>query len=275
MENRFGFRFYNAGKRISEMIKFSTTDSAAGQAEHGDGISSWPLDAPEKEWFFVPLEVKCGNETVRVNFKDDIKTKFGHRGVVLLDPYYDAANEDPEEDKTKYAVAATEEAAVARAEEIWNSYLLVVIERHLSDCDQALSAGGRPRKASGFTKYAFKTLGKVDPGDTYAHTENVKLAGDGGAVQAQLATLTALLLALASGQKLEPEAIKALLNITPAGETSGKPVTSGIATGKISKPIEGSDGWVKGEGNLDKGTLRAREGAKPKSDRTKEAVTAL
>lgn len=273
MEQGFGFRFYNAGKRISELIKFSTTDSALGQAEHGDGISNWPLEAPEKSWFFVPNEVTCGTEIVRVTFKEDVLRKFGSRGVVLLDPQYDASNEDPEKDLT--AVAATEEAVVERAEQLWHLYTLGVIERHLHDSDQALAAGGRPRKASGFTKFCFKLHDKIDPGDTYAHTENVAKANDSG-LQSQLSTLTALVIALASGQKLEPEALKALLNVTPAADVSGKPVTSGIATGTISKPIgDKPDGWAKGVGNLDKGTLREKGAPKAKGARTEEAVSAL
>lgn len=270
MEQGFGFRFYNAGKRISEMLRFSTTDSSLGQAEHGDGISYWALDAPEKGWFFVPAEISGGTETIRVTFKDDIQRKFGHMGVVLLDPRHDIASEDPERDLQ--AVAAEEDAVIERAEKLWNSYTLSVIERHLSDCDQALASGGRPRKASGFTKYCFKLHGKIDPGDTYAHTANVAASADSG-VQSQISTLTTLVVALLSGQKLEPEALKALIPQAPA--EGGRPVTSGIATGKISKPIENADGWVKGTGNLDKGTLSVKESPKAKSDRAKEAVGAL
>lgn len=283
MEQGFGFRFYNAGKRISELIKFSTTDSALGQAEHGDGISNWPLEAPEKSWFFVPNEVDCGTERIRVTFKDDIRSKFGARGVVLLDPRHDASTEDPERDITP--VAATEEAVVERAEQLWHLYTLGVIERHLHDSDQALAAGGRPRKASGFTKFCFKLHDKIDPGDTYAHTENVSKGGVSGdvaavltAMQQQQANTTAILLAIASGQKLDPEMLKALMTPpTPAPVIeTGKPVTSGIATGTISKPIgDKPDGWAKGVGNLDKGTLREKGAPKAKGARTEEAVSAL
>jgi hypothetical protein len=254
MEQGFGYRFYNAGKRISEMIKFSTTNSALGQAEHGDGISSWPLEAPEKGWFFVPAEVDCGTETIRVTFKDDIRRKFGYMGVVLLDARHNSGNEDPEKDLQ--AVASSEEAVIARAEKLWELYTLGVIEKHLADCDQALASGGRPRKASGFTKYCFKMHGKIDPGDTYAHTADVKPGND-----QLLGALTLALIAMAKGEKIDTAMLEKAA--TPSG-ASGKPVTSGIATGEIKKPITGGDGWEK-----------AKDVPKGKSDRGKEAAAAL
>src|SRR6266702_2535523 len=177
METGFGFKFYNAGKRISELFRFSTTDTSAGQAEHGDGTSFWALDAPEKGWFFVPAEISAGSETIRVNFAEDIKRKFGHMGVVLLDARHSRANEDPDKELQTYARAASEAEVIVRAEELWQQYTLSVISSHLSDCDQALSSGGRPRKASGFTKYCFKLHGKIDSGDTFAHAASVPAGG--------------------------------------------------------------------------------------------------
>lgn len=260
----FGYRFYNAGKRINEVLRFSISESSGGKGGYSandmQGVGYWAIDAPEKSWVFVPAEIQSGTETVRVNFKQDVITKFGQHGVVLLDERHKAENEDPE--KPLQPIAATEEAVIARAEEIWKLYTLTVIERHLSDCDQALAAGGRPRKAVGFTKFCFKLHGKIDPGDTYAHTENVPRQDAG--IQAQLSMLTGLFMALASGQKIDPDTLKGLM--TPTGATEGTVVTSGIATGKITKPIDTTraDGW-------DKSTVTG----KGKSERSKEAVSAL
>ena len=280
MEPGFGYRFYNAGKRISEHLRFSISESSQGKGGYtpGDqqGTGFWPLDAPEKGWFFVPAEMESGNETVRVNFRNDIQAKFGERGVVLLDPRWDVKKEDPDKEVSQYPVAPTEEAVIERAEKIWNLYTLAVIERHLQDSDQALAAGGRPRKATGFTKFCFKLHGKIDPGDTFAHTENLPkpggVSGDVAAVlaamQAQQASTNSILLAIASGQKLDPEMLKALM-APPVhqtfGEVSGKPVTSGIATGKINKPVaDQADGWEK-----------STAAPKGKGERAKEAVGAL
>lgn len=295
METGFGFKFYNAGKRISELFRFSTTDSSAGQAEKGDGTSFWALEAPEKGWFFVPTEISAGTETIRVNFAEDIKRKFGHMGVVLLDPRYNRAEEDPDKELQGYAIAASEAGVIERAEEIWKLYLRSVVDNHMADCDQALSAGGRPRKASGFTRYALKVLAVDDPGQQLLNSNTQGVTGDVAAVlsamQAQQSATNAILIALASGQKLDADMLKALSAPVAIGTPGARridtpPVRSGEeretmevdgqqAVGVEARIQRRNDGWEKGEGNRDKGTLSLRNDARPKKERAAEAAKAL
>lgn len=264
METSFTYEFYNAGLRIEELMKFSVSDSAQGKggysADDRHGVGSWPMVAPEKDWFIVPAELESGLETVRVNFRRDIMLRHGEKGVVVLDPRHDPAKEDPDKPLSTYPIAPTRELAIERAEKLWEEYTLAVIERHLSDCDMALAAGGRPMKAKGFTKYCFKLHGKVDPGDTYTHAANVAQPGMSADVQAVLSSMqsqqqmmNAILLAVLSGTKPDPALLEALTKpaTVPSVPTgNGKPVTSGIATGQIAKPIgDRPDGWDKAKGN--------------------------
>lgn len=243
MESDFRYEFYNAGSRISELMRFSISSSSAGFNADGNDAQSvgyWPLNAPREGFFTVPSEVKSGHEILRVGFADDIRRRFGKQGVVLIDSKWEPDKEDPDKEASEYPIAPTKELAVERAQAIWQLYLRRMVESHLSDCQNAMAAGGAPRAASGFTKKAFKLLGIADPGEQYF--AGLKEAGKNAsqpndaliAIQQQNNAMMAVVLAIASGQKLDPELLKSLL---PQPGTPVMPVMSGIATGEIKKPI--------------------------------------
>lgn len=233
-------RFYNAGDKLEEYMSYSLPDSM--QQDNGKhSLSRWALIAPKQGWFDVPTTLDVNGETVALYFVKDISLKFGKRGIVKLDPQYDATKEDSERSVTEYPVASTEDACIARGAEIWQLYLRSIVENHLRDCQAAMSAGGAPTASSGFTKHAMKLLGIDDPGEKYFN--QLKQGGPAGvsadvaailaSQQQQTQAMMTALLAIASGQKLDPEALKAAL-APPAMPAS---MTSGVATGKITKPV--------------------------------------
>lgn len=243
----FRYEFYNAGERIDEMMRFSISSSSAGfNAEGNDSqsVGFWHLNAPAESFFTVPAEMTSGNEVVRVNFATDIKQRLGRQGVVLVDPKWDPAVEDPDEELTKYPVAPNRDLARKRGAEIWQLHLETIVKAHLGDCENAMAAGGTPRAARGFTKKCFKMLGVADPGEAYFKglKHGARPAGNGDAsnsvvleIQRQNQAMMGIMLAIASGQKIDPEMLKALM---PApGAAPAGPVMSGIATGEITKPM--------------------------------------
>jgi len=248
MESDFNYEFYNAGMRIDEHMRFSISASSAGFNSDGNDTQSlgyWHLHAPRESFFFVPAVIQSGLEEMRVNFAADIKRRFGKQGVVLVDAKWKPENEDPDKDVSEYAVAPTRELAQKRAEEIWQLHLKKIVEQHLADCQNAMAAGGAPRAAAGFTKKAFKILGIADPGEQYFAGlkdagRNAAFSGQSNDVlltlQQQNQTMMALVVAIASGQKVDPELLKALA--PQPGKAPIMPVTSGIATGEIKKPVE-------------------------------------
>ncbi len=247
-QSGFYYEFYNAGVRHQELMPFSISATSAGFNADGNdphSIGHWSLDAPPEGFFRVPAEIQSGNEMLRVNFAEDIKRKFGKLGMVLIDSKWDPDQEDPDKELSEYPIAPTRELAVKRAEAIWQLHLRRIVEAHLSDCQNAMAAGGAPRAASGFTKKAFKLLGIADPGEQYF--AGLKEAGKNAAVTASGETNTLLLemqrqnqammsiiLAVATGQKIDPELLKALMAPAAKGPAA---VTSGIATGEIKKPV--------------------------------------
>lgn len=248
MESDFRYEFYNAGRRIDELMRFSISSSSAGFNADGNDIQSvgfWHLDAPKESFFGVPAELPSGHEVLRVNFADDIKRRFGKWGVVLVDAKWDPKKEDPEKEVSEYPIAPNRNAAVKRAEEIWQLHLRQIVESHLADCQNAMAAGGAPRAASGFTKKAFTLLGIADPGEQYF--KGLKEAGKNAAgsqvnndvlleIQRSNQVMMGIVLAIASGQKIDPELLKQFT--APAGAQAPRgTVMSGIATGEIKKPV--------------------------------------
>jgi hypothetical protein len=291
MESDFKYEFYNAGHRIQESMRFSISSSSAGFNADGNDTQSigyWTLDARKEDFFFVPSEIASGNEILRVNFAQDIKRRFGKQGVVLIDPKHNPEKEDPEEVVSKYPVAPDREAAVARGEAIWLLHLRKIVEGHLADCQNAMAAGGAPRATAGFTKKAFKLLGIADPGEQYflGLKETGKAAGLSGtndillAMQQQQTAMMAIVLAVASGEKIDPELLKAL--IPKAGAIPIGPIASGVATGEIRKPVGEFDPKKAG---LDGKAVEVKPGqvgldaydrhSKGKSERAKNAERAL
>lgn len=238
-----GKRFYNAGDKIDETLAYSIP---TGQDVHC--IARYPLICPREDFFTVPtsIEIQQTGESLSVQFAKDVTRKFGNRGVVAIDPEYDAEKEDPEMDLEKYPFAANDKDAVLRGNELWNRYLRKVVESHLNDCESARAAGGAPRSAQGFTKRAMKLLKIQDPGEQYFNS----LANGGAgqtrgtdpvvaALQAQNQMIMTMLMQLIAGKNVDPDALKKLAETPNAVglNDKGEVVTSGIATGKINKPI--------------------------------------
>lgn len=246
MESEFRYEFYNAGTRIEELMRFSISSSSAGFNADGNDAQSvgyWPLRAPKEGFFTVPAELPSGHEVLRVNFADDIKRRFGKQGVVFIDSKHNPEKEDPEKELSEYPVAPTKELAIKRGEEIWQLHLRRIVESHLADCQNAMAAGGAPRAAAGFTKKAFNLLGIADPGEQYfaglKEAGKNATAGPGNDVLLEIQrsnqAMLAVVLAVASGQKIDPELLKGLM--PQAGKVPITPVTSGIATGEIKNPV--------------------------------------
>lgn len=264
-------RFYNAGDRIDEIFRFS--DLEGGDIHF---IGYWPF-APSKEaWIDVPTEMEFRNGTIAVRFVQDIKLKFGPRGIVMLDPQWDPAKENPETELWKYPVAPTKELVIERAEKLWQLYLRKIVEGHLADCQSAMAAGGAPRAASGFTKRALKLLNIQDPGELYFQNlqkgntaNNAGVSDETKAILASqgqmMQTMMMLMIQIAGGQKVDPEAIKKAMEPTKTPET----LTTGVMTGKVAKPI---DHTLRGSGP-DADVFDRK--VKDKGTRNKEAVAAL
>jgi hypothetical protein len=246
METGFHYKFYNAGVRIRESMRFSISSSSAGFNSDGNDTQSvgfWTLDAPKEDFFSVPAEIPSGQEILRVNFAADIQRRFGRQGVILIDPQWNPDKEDPDKDVSDYPVAPSEGLAVERGNVIWRLHLEKIVQQHLNDCQNAMAAGGAPRAAAGFTKKAFKLLGIADPGEQYF--QGLKEAGKSAthsqnndvlvAIQQQNQAMMGILLAVVSGEKIDPELLKAL--VPKPGQPIPGQVTSGIATGKIDKPV--------------------------------------
>jgi len=266
-------RFYNAGHRIDETIAFSLPEG--GDIHY---IGRWPLRAPKESWFEVPSELEVQNTTISVQFIRDIKQKFGPRGIAMLDPLWDPAKEDPELELWKYPFAPTEELVVERAQKLWNLYLRKVVEGHLADCQSAMAAGGAPRAASGFTRNALKALNIQDPGEQYFLNLQKGQAGNGHGAgvsddvkailvqQGQMMnSMMAIVIALASGQKLDPEQLKAQMEPAKTPDS----LTTGVMTGKVAKPVDHS---LRGSGGDAEAYDRKVKG---KKDRSEAAVAAL
>lgn len=257
--------FYNAGDKIEEVLLYSVP---TGHDIHC--TSRWTLTAPREDFFEVPthMELQTG-ETISVQFAQDIFRKFGYRGVVRIDAHYKPENEDP--DKPVVAKAANRQAAIARGNELWEAYLKTVVESHLRDCESARVSGGAPRSASGFTKRAMKLLNVQDPGEQYFKSlqhggagETPKQDGTLAALQAQMNVFTQLLMAVAAGKAIDPTQLAAVATPAVGVSSDGAPVTSGIATGEIRKPLGETGSYT-----------TAHSAGRTKSDRAKEAAKEL
>lgn len=296
MQSDFFYEFYNAGQRIVEHLRFSISASSLGfngDDKEGYSCGFWRLDAPKESFFRVPAELQSGQEVVRVRFAEDIRRRFGMRGIVLIDPKWDPENEDPEKELSEYPVAPTKELGVERAAAIWQLWLKKIVEGHLADCQNAMAAGGAPRAAAGFTKRAFKMLGIADPGEQYflglkeagkAHgavSEDVKalitqMQAEQRVAQARQDALAGVLIALATGQKVDPELAKALMTPPPSVSTAAglnvpQPgaVVSNVTTGTIKKPLGEFDPKKAGLDVYDKKTA----GKKERAEKAAKALT--
>lgn len=245
-------QFFNAGDKIDEVIMFSISESSLGansddkSSKHS--VGRWRLYAPAESWFAVPLEMDTGNETIRVNFSKDVYERFGKRGVVMLDPKHNPENEDPDRGLAFYAKAPTREAVELRAKALWQLYTRSIVDQHLADCQSALSVGGSPRGAVGFTAHCLKLNSISDPAEKYfkglqdGKPLNGEIANIFAPILQQNQAMMAIVLAVATGQKVDPELLKNL--ITPTDAVIPAAVTSGIATGEIKKPLT-DDQWDK------------------------------
>lgn len=280
MQSDFFYEFYNAGQRIVEHLRFSISASSPGfNGDDKEGYSEgfWRMDAPKEGFFRVPTEIQSGNEVIRVRFAEDIRRRFGRIGIVLVNAKWDPETEDPDKDVSEYPEAPTREKAVERGQTIWQLWLRRIVQRHLDDCQNALAAGGAPRGAAGFTKRAFNLLGVADPGEQYflGLKEQGKAAANASAdsvlaaMQQQQTAMMRIILAIASGQKIDPELLKNLVpKAGPTGPLVAAPVMSGVATGEIKKPIGEFDSKKAGLDAYDRKT-------KDRDSRKKEAAEAL
>lgn len=217
-------RFFNAGDKIDEMFPFSLPDGADIHV-----IGRWSFLAPKESWITVPSELTVGANTIRVDFGQDIKRRFGRRGVVLLDPRYDPALEDPDKPLEQYAIAPTEELVIERAEKLWSNYIEDMCRAHFEDVQNAMSSGGAPRRARGFTVHALKLKGYRDPAEDYFLGMKDGKAPQGTSPELvamfqqqfqQSQAMMAIVLAMATGQKIDPEMLKA---VTPTPGTPQAP----------------------------------------------------
>lgn len=300
-----GYRFYNAGKKIDEQWPFSISPTSAGfNPEDGQGahsIGKFNFVAPKEGWTFVPTEIQSGNETLRVNFADDLKRKYGPRGVVMLDPRWDPAKEDPDKDLGSYPMAPTEELVIERAQTLWGLFLDRICSNHFEDVQNAMAQGSRPRAASGFTIHALKLRGFRDPAAEFL--QGLKEGRQGSAPQAgtspemlgvlrgiqeQNKLMMTLILSVASGQKVDPELLKSVMTPSDTAVPPKAPApvevpinagvieVDGVAKSSLNARINNrEDGYVRGEGNLDKGTLKIKDVVLPRKDRTQAAAKEL
>lgn len=221
-------RFYNAGDKIDEMFPFSLPDGADIHV-----IGRWSFLAPKESWVTVPSEVTVGANTIHVDFGPDVKRRFGKRGVVLLDPRHDPATEDPDKPLEQYALAPTEELVIERAEKLWSNYIEEMCRAHFEDVQNAMSSGGAPRRARGYTVHALKLKGYRDPAEDYFLGMKDGKAPQGTSPelvamfqqmhqqsQVQLQAMMGVIIALASGQKVDPEMLK---DVIPAPGTPQVP----------------------------------------------------
>lgn len=261
-------RFYNAGEKIDVMIPFTLLQ---GADIHCNG--SWSFCALKEAWVDVPTEIEVGHESIAVRFAKDVRERYGKRGLIQLDAAWDAKKEDPDAEPEKYPVAATEELCIAKGDVIWKRWLRSVVQSHIDQCENSMSAGGAPKAAWGFTKHAFQVLGIQDPGERY-FSDLTKKGGNGHGTsddvkailvaQGQmLQTLVTVLVAQASGKPLDAEAIKAAMEPVKTPDT----LTSGVMTGKVTKPVD-----MRGAGP--DADIFDRK-VKSKTERTKEAIAAL
>ena len=244
-----GILFYNAGDKIHEVLTYST----AAADKDANFLARWQMIAPAQDFFEVPtqLEIRQTGEIIGVQFARDIEQKFGARGVIRIDARHDPEQESDDPEKPLPARAPTQALAKVRGEELWRNYLRSVIQSHLDDCEAARAAGGAPKSARGFTKRALKLLGVKDPGEEYFHSlMNGQQPGapgnsDVAMLNARIDMLMGLLIAQASGEKLTPEKLQELMKTPNAVGVAptGKVITSGVATGKITKPL-GNEGGV-------------------------------
>ena len=233
------YRFYNAGRKIEEIMPYSVS---TGPDVHC--VAHWWLRAPEEGFFEVPthLDIPSTGETITVHFARDIVRKFGERGVIQIVAGYNEAREDAESPVENFPFAATDERAIERGKDLFERYLRKVVEAHLNDCQNSMASGGAPKVARGFTKWALERLNIEDPGERFFQQLQKGPTNSDSALAAQVNTLTALVGALLTGQKLDPSVL-AGLNAGGAVKTNvmqgnPKPVTT---DGYAGEPVQGKN----------------------------------
>jgi hypothetical protein len=152
-----GFKFYNAGDRISEPISYSPPVDEGSDIH---AIARFTVEAPSGEFFWVPKVLKFlnTNESIAVSFAQTIVRKFGERGVVMIDPEFEES-----ESTEDLAIAPTDERAVEKGKAKWDLYLEEICMRHIKQVEEAKARGGVPLLAQGFTKRALKLRRYDDP----------------------------------------------------------------------------------------------------------------
>lgn len=287
-----GYRFYNAGVRIDEQWPFSISPTSPGfnpgDGQVGHSVGKFNFIAPKQGWVFVPLEIKTGQEVVRVNFVDDAKRKYGRRGVVMLDPRWDPAKESEDKPLETYPVAPTEALVIERAEKLWDVYLDGICSAHFEDVQNAMANGMRPRGAAGFTLNALRLKGYKDPAQEFLRGMREGRQGNGvpssspemvgvlKGIQEQNSLLTRLILSIATGQKIDPELLKAAMSPdAPAPKPHGPAMQPPINTGTLEVDGQPSSSL---EARINRRTVETvydPPTARPKQERAKAAAKEL
>lgn len=179
----YEFRFYNAGQRICEKI---TYDNPLLDQKSSNLIAYYQLDAPEKGFFTVPRELETSGARYPVQFDKAVIEKFGKRGVVLVDK-----NLEPDSIPESDPIAATDADAKKKGEASWIQFLRERAQEWLDHCALVRQAGGNPKQATGFHKFALETLGIQDPGATIENVLSTNAGkGEVAELRAQVAELT-------------------------------------------------------------------------------------
>jgi len=162
-------KLYNGGDRLKERLLYSIKPEGPK-----DGLSfnaHYEIDAPAHSFFTLPDEISApskGVARVPVYFHQDMATKHGHRGIVLID----SEMATDVEDDTPFV--RNEEEAKEKGERLWHNHLVNTVQRHLEFCADIRATGGAPKAASAFTRHAFKLLGVVDPATTIFERQVVR-----------------------------------------------------------------------------------------------------
>lgn len=175
-------RLYNAGDRIEEALLYSI--EGHGQSGPLGCVARLQIVAPAKEFFRIAemMEIKNdvgGTLPIYPGFTETLlrEDRWGGRGVVLVDPTFDA--DDPED---KIPVAKSDKEAIAKANRILERYEKGIVQAFIDQCNEARAQGRPPVGAKGYTRKLLDKYGVADPsqavlmktGETQSEIEGLK-----------------------------------------------------------------------------------------------------
>jgi hypothetical protein len=147
------YRFYNGYNAINEAIPF--TRQTDDKSTNPNGL--WYLQVEAQSFFEAPgmIELDRGGAS-STNFDRTICDKYGHLGVVLIDPKKNPLS-------WGRPLAATDKEAKKLGDEIHATYLNNVVQEYINRHDENKAAGKTSLPAQGYVKYALNKLGIADP----------------------------------------------------------------------------------------------------------------